>query len=139
MKGSAMKKTLCLVVLMIVFSGCQKFENDASEVAFLIQTGQVFNKGVKTTIVHASSVLSIPNDRLMCVWYGGSDEGEPDTRIWYSLYDQETLALLRESISRLEQIPRHGRPSIVILTTTPKLGVMSVNWLKAMTLEVGGL
>ena len=93
MKGSAMKKTLCLVALIIVFWGCQKFENEASEVEFLIQTGQVFNKGVKTTIVHASSVLSIPNDRLMCVWYGGSDEGESDTRIWYSLYDQETWGI----------------------------------------------
>jgi len=80
-------KMFVLAALIVVISGCQKFENETSDVSYSIQTGQVFNEGVKTDMAHASSVLLLPNDKLMCVWYGGSKEGHADTRIWYSFYN----------------------------------------------------
>lgn len=34
---------------------------------------------------HASTILKMPNDALICAWFGGSEEGAMDTRIWYSI------------------------------------------------------
>lgn len=34
---------------------------------------------------HASTLLKMPNGKLICAWYGGSKEGGEDTRIYYSI------------------------------------------------------
>ena len=84
-----MKRTLVLIVIGLLLSGCQKYENETSTISYSIEKDQIFKKGMKTDMVHASSVLSLPNGNLMCVWYGGSKEGQSDTRIWYSFYVHE--------------------------------------------------
>jgi predicted neuraminidase len=84
-----MKKSLVLIVLFVAVCGCKKYENETSKITYSIEAGQVFDKGVKTDMAHASSVSLLPNGKLMCVWYGGSKEGHSDTRIWYSFYNQD--------------------------------------------------
>jgi predicted neuraminidase len=34
---------------------------------------------------HASTVLALPGGNLLAAWFGGSEEGDPDVDIWYSL------------------------------------------------------
>ena len=33
---------------------------------------------------HASTVVELPNGELLCAWFGGADEGNPETNIWMS-------------------------------------------------------
>ncbi|MBQ1667427.1 MAG: exo-alpha-sialidase [Prevotella sp.] len=87
-----MKKALVLIVLFVIVSGCKKIENGVSKISYSIQSGQLFKKGEKLKMAHASSVLLLPNGKLMCVWYGKSKEGlvNKRTKIWYSFYHQGT-------------------------------------------------
>lgn len=39
----------------------------------------------KAPFAHASTILKMPNGSLICAWFGGSEEGAMDTRIWYSI------------------------------------------------------
>ena len=33
---------------------------------------------------HAANLLTLPDGRLGCVWFGGTQEGVPDISIWFS-------------------------------------------------------
>ncbi len=37
-----------------------------------------------TDFCHASTVLRLPGDKLLCCWFGGRKEGTDDVAIWYS-------------------------------------------------------
>lgn len=39
---------------------------------------------VPTAMCHASTVLPLPDGRVLAAWFGGSHEGRADTAIWYS-------------------------------------------------------
>lgn len=37
---------------------------------------------------HAANLLTLPDGRLGCVWFGGTQEGVPDISIWFSTLDE---------------------------------------------------
>lgn len=76
---------------------------------------------------HAANLLTLPDGRLGCVWFGGTQEGVPDISIWFSALEpgssqwSEPQQLSNDS-TRSEQNP--------ILFTAPGLsGQSSALWL----------
>lgn len=63
--------------------------NTPAEVPFVasVEQGEIFAKGAKTDSAHASTVLLLPDGRVMSAWFGGSGEGNKDVRIWFALYE----------------------------------------------------
>lgn len=57
-----------------------------SGIKYTLTGGEIFEKGAKTPSAHASTVLKMPDGRLMSAWFGGKGEGEDDVRIWYSFF-----------------------------------------------------
>jgi predicted neuraminidase len=76
---------------------------------------------------HAANLLTLPDGRLGCVWFGGTQEGVPDISIWFSAVEpgssQWSAAVqLSDDSTRSEQNP--------ILFTTPALsGQGAALWL----------
>lgn len=46
---------------------------------FIFETDKYFNA------CHASTVLHLPDGDLICAWFAGTEEGNDDVRIWYSI------------------------------------------------------
>lgn len=65
---------------------------------------------------HAANLLTLPDGRLGCVWFGGTQEGVPDISIWFSALEPgssqwSAAEQLSDDATRSEQNP--------ILFTTP--------------------
>lgn len=65
---------------------------------------------------HAANLLTLPDGRLGCVWFGGTQEGVPDISIWFSTLEPGSrqwspAGQLTDDSTRSEQNP--------ILFTTP--------------------
>lgn len=59
---------------------------------------------------HAANLLTLPDGRLGCVWFGGTQEGVPDISIWFSTLEPGSSqwsepAQLSEDSTRSEQNP----------------------------------
>ncbi len=59
---------------------------------------------------HAANLLTLPDGRLGCVWFGGTQEGVPDISIWFSTLDAgneqwSTPQQLSDDPARSEQNP----------------------------------
>ena len=52
-----------------------------------LEQGEIFAHGEKTDSAHASTVLKLPDGRMLAAWFGGSGEGNKDVRIWYAFYE----------------------------------------------------
>lgn len=68
---------------------------------------------------HAANLLTLPDGRLGCVWFGGTQEGVPDISIWFSTLEPgarqwSAPEKLSDDSSRSEQNP--------ILFAAPALG-----------------
>jgi predicted neuraminidase len=66
---------------------------------------------------HAANLLTLPDGRLGCVWFGGTQEGVPDISIWFSALEPGSsqwspAEQLTDDSTRSEQNP--------ILFTTPR-------------------
>ncbi len=81
-------------------------------------------------MVHASSVLQLPNGKLMSVWYGGSKEGDADTRIWYSFYEYEDWGIPMQLVTTDETA--HWNPVLQDFGSFArvyfKVGIDTKNW-----------
>lgn len=59
---------------------------------------------------HAANLLTLPDGRLGCVWFGGTQEGVPDISIWFSTLEPGSTqwsepAQLSDDSTRSEQNP----------------------------------
>lgn len=59
---------------------------------------------------HAANLLTLPDGRLGCVWFGGTQEGVPDISIWFSTLEPGSTqwsepARLSDDSTRSEQNP----------------------------------
>ena len=59
---------------------------------------------------HAANLLTLPNGRLGCVWFGGTQEGVPDISIWFSTLEPGSTqwsdaVQLSDDSTRSEQNP----------------------------------
>ena len=45
---------------------------------------QMICKTLSTAMCHGSSLVALPNGKVLCAWFGGSREGASDTEIWFS-------------------------------------------------------
>lgn len=49
----------------------------------------IVNPNSKVPVSHVSSLTSLGDGKIVCVWYGGSREGAKDVNIYYSLYNEK--------------------------------------------------
>ena len=59
---------------------------------------------------HAANLLTLPDGRLGCVWFGGTQEGVPDISIWFSALEPDSsqwspAEQLSDDSTRSEQNP----------------------------------
>ena len=61
-----------------------------------------------TVQVHAANLMTLPDGRLGCAWFGGTQEGVPDISIWFSRLVDDTWTpaeQLSDDGARSEQNP----------------------------------
>ncbi|WP_104140263.1 exo-alpha-sialidase [Arthrobacter sp. ZGTC131] len=76
---------------------------------------------------HAANLLTLPDGRLGCVWFGGTQEGVPDISIWFS-----TLVPGNTQWSPAEQLSDDGTRSEqnpILFTAPDASGLDSQLWL----------
>ncbi|RAM36583.1 sialidase family protein [Arthrobacter globiformis] len=76
---------------------------------------------------HAANLLTLPDGRLGCVWFGGTQEGVPDISIWFSTLEPGSsqwspAQQLSDDSTRSEQNP-------ILFTAPGRAGQDGVLWL----------
>jgi predicted neuraminidase len=76
---------------------------------------------------HAANLLTLPDGRLGCVWFGGTQEGVPDISIWFSALEPgssrwSAAEQLSDDSTRSEQNP-------ILFTAPDSAGQAGSLWL----------
>ncbi|MEK0154751.1 sialidase family protein [Arthrobacter oryzae] len=95
---------------------------------------------------HAANLLTLPDGRLGCVWFGGTQEGVPDISIWFSTLEPGSSqwsepAQLSDDSTRSEQNPilfTAPNGALWLLYTAQKAGNQDTAEVRRRTSTDGG-
>ena len=71
---------------------------------------QLICKTLPTAMCHGNCLTALPNGSLLCVWFGGSREGAPDTEIYFSVGSPRYFRIKKEEQEDYRKTIHDGRP-----------------------------
>lgn len=73
--------------LISVFIGST---NEKADIDFTMEQGEIFEAKKYFSDSHASTIVKMSDGRLISAFFAGTEEGDADVRIWYSIFDGES-------------------------------------------------